>query len=307
MHTYPQALMEGDTQMSPGPDYENGSGYEQQYGDSPAPRRPRSEKLNSVLIVTIGFFALIIGGTIMAVNLSNPFSDIIKQGQERERLLAEQKEAELAAARSRDTDGDGLSDYDEINTSKTSPYLKDSDSDGYDDKAEIAMKTDPNCPEGQNCFSSSGEATTTGSVPLAQTSISNPTISITPDYIRQLMRQNGATDAQISSLTDDELMAAYKSYLEANPEVAASLASQGISTDISASGQSPSLSQPNTGNVDLKSLGVSSVQDLQNLTGAQIRQLMIQAGASASILASVTDDQLKAMFVAQLQNNSQTQ
>ena len=34
----------------------------------------------------------------------------------------------------RDTDQDGLSDFDEINIYQTSPYLKDSDSDGVDDQ-----------------------------------------------------------------------------------------------------------------------------------------------------------------------------
>jgi hypothetical protein len=51
-----------------------------------------------------------------------------------------------------DTDGDGLSDYNEVFLYGTSPYLEDTDSDGISDYEEIARGTDPNCPEGSNCF-----------------------------------------------------------------------------------------------------------------------------------------------------------
>lgn len=46
-----------------------------------------------------------------------------------------------------DTDGDGLTDYDEVMKYKTSPIQADSDSDGLNDGAEIARKTDPNNPD----------------------------------------------------------------------------------------------------------------------------------------------------------------
>ena len=44
-----------------------------------------------------------------------------------------------------------MNDYVELYNSRTSPYLRDSDSDGIDDKAEIDQGTDPNCPKGQDC------------------------------------------------------------------------------------------------------------------------------------------------------------
>lgn len=64
----------------------------------------------------------------------------------------EQEEKAARALKLKDTDRDGISDYDEIYMYKTSPYLADSDSDGLSDAQEIAQGTDPNCPEGRNCF-----------------------------------------------------------------------------------------------------------------------------------------------------------
>ena len=55
------------------------------------------------------------------------------------------------AARDKDTDNDGLSDWDELYVHKTSPFIEDSDSDGYSDGQEIQLGKDPNCPTGHNC------------------------------------------------------------------------------------------------------------------------------------------------------------
>ena len=56
-----------------------------------------------------------------------------------------------AELREKDTDGDGLSDWEETNIYDTSSYLADTDSDGISDKEEIDAGTDPNCAEGTSC------------------------------------------------------------------------------------------------------------------------------------------------------------
>ena len=58
---------------------------------------------------------------------------------------------EMDATKSKDTDKDGLSDWDELYIYKTSPYIEDSDSDGYTDGQEVKSGKDPNCPTGQYC------------------------------------------------------------------------------------------------------------------------------------------------------------
>lgn len=66
-----------------------------------------------------------------------------------------QEENSEEALKSKDTDGDGLSDWDELYFYKTSPYLEDSDSDGFTDKEEVDSDNDPNCPIGRDCYASS--------------------------------------------------------------------------------------------------------------------------------------------------------
>lgn len=70
-----------------------------------------------------------------------------------------QEQKDIEALKKKDTDGDGLSDYDELYVYKTSPYLKDSDSDGVDDKTEVFGGTDPNCPTGKVCDVATSAAT----------------------------------------------------------------------------------------------------------------------------------------------------
>lgn len=50
-----------------------------------------------------------------------------------------------------DTDQDGLTDFEELTYHETSPYIKDTDSDGIDDKTEVDNGTDPTCPDGADC------------------------------------------------------------------------------------------------------------------------------------------------------------
>lgn len=73
--------------------------------------------------------------------------------------------------RTQDTDGDGLTDYDELYVFRTSPFLEDSDSDGVNDGAEVAAESDPNCPAGKTCrqakIFATGQQPDAGTAPTA--------------------------------------------------------------------------------------------------------------------------------------------
>lgn len=93
-----------------------------------------------------------------------------------------------------DTDGDTLTDYDELYVFLTSPYLEDTDGDGDFDGVEIAANTDPKCPKGKDCATltpSSAASGQTATVPGADE-------APVPDTIQALIDVFGA---DIASLT----------------------------------------------------------------------------------------------------------
>ncbi len=129
-----------------------------------------------------------------------------------------------------DTDGDGLSDYDEINIYHTSPYLEDSDSDGISDLKEIKQGTDPTCAEGRNCNATTIVATSsiTTTNPTDLTAV--PTLSasgtdstalqsmmsgqLDATALRQLLISSGADKATLDKISDTDLLNAYQDTLK---------------------------------------------------------------------------------------------
>jgi len=125
-------------------------------------------------------------------------------------LTAEEK------TKNQDTDGDSLSDWDELNIYHTSPYLADSDSDGIADGTEIKNGTDPNCPEGNNC---NGVATLATSTPAADQNIASSSQTellnllsgaSDPAALRKILLQSGIDKKSLDKLTDDQLIKVYQ-------------------------------------------------------------------------------------------------
>ncbi len=167
----------------------------------------------------------------------------------------------------KDTDRDGISDYDEQYTYLTSAYLADSDSDGASDAEEIAQKQDPNCPQGKDCFdlqSSVPRAATSTFVAEADANLAavrsgarppqtgveefivNPKVpeSMTAEDTRAYIRSQGLLPAdQLATLSDEAVMQAYRmSYQEAlRIQSARAAASPSVSSSVSTTAPSPSL------------------------------------------------------------------
>jgi hypothetical protein len=180
----------------------------------------------------------------------------------------------VEALKNKDTDGDGLSDYDEIYIYKTSPYLKDTDSDGYDDKTEVTTGNDPLCPKGQNCGPQvnklSGETPITPNQPTAE-------------QIRQFLKTNGATDEILSKYDDAALLKLYKEVANSD--------SLSITTN-QPSNESNSSATPNTTPSQLTQEQKDAVL---KLSGAELRQLLINSGADATMLEKFDDDTVKSI------------
>src|SRR3989338_4602783 len=119
--------------------------------------------------------------------------------------------------KTKDTDSDGLSDYDELNVYGTSPYLKDSDGDSYSDKIEIDSNNDPNCPKGTECRTGlpagAGEAPPR---PPTPTTPPPPTLQKrTPQELRTLLLATGqVTEDQLKLIDDATLMQMYQETLK---------------------------------------------------------------------------------------------
>lgn len=128
----------------------------------------------------------------------------------------------------KDTDGDGLSDWDELYVYGTSPYLMDTSGDGISDLEAIKMGIDPNCPRGRDCSYFSAEENlfsdqisvdslfstldqSAGTEPPAVNE--QEILSLIMDgsvSVRDLFLQSGEFDKEfLDQYTDDELLEAY--------------------------------------------------------------------------------------------------
>jgi len=171
----------------------------------------KEQKIGVVLLLFFGVLAIGLGvlqirNTIYApLALSNAIPPDIKDAVNDPTVL-----------KYRDTDGDGLSDFDELYVYSTSPYLKDSDSDGIDDKTEILQGTNPNCDEKKSACtnylvndtaadsvtSSTGSTLASGSIPDLVKDVQDP------KKVRELILSSGAIDKKsLDQISDEVLMA----------------------------------------------------------------------------------------------------
>lgn len=178
-------------------------------------------------ILFFGVFTLIYGGFKIWKDIQSPS---LAQEQSRQTLQQQIANTQLSAPtdaelRERDTDGDGLNDWDELNRYGTSPYLKDSDGDSYSDKTEIDSKNDPNCPRGQNCRVGAFTPPATTSpqsffsellppAPEAQATPPPDLANMTPQQLRDLLLKTGeVTKEQLDQIDDAALMQMYRETL----------------------------------------------------------------------------------------------
>ena len=104
------------------------------------------QKFSSVILGVCGGFALVLSFAQVRTQILSPFF-VKRQVLDTSRAFFAKQDEEaqkLELLKKKDTDGDGLSDYDELYIYHTSPYLADTDGDTIPDGEEVARGIDPN-------------------------------------------------------------------------------------------------------------------------------------------------------------------
>lgn len=186
----------------------------------------REQKTGLGMVVGFGSLALVFGVFFLWKHIASPF--VVSYVGPKFLTGDEKQQQAMETLKKQDTDADGLDDYSELYIYKTSPYLKDSDSDGTEDKAEIAHGDDPNCAPNMPCAAATADAvnpatlqgtfaekiaaeagaTPAPEAPATSVDVEATLASMTTDQIRTLLIQAGGDAAAINALSDDDLRAA---------------------------------------------------------------------------------------------------
>lgn len=204
----------------------------------------KNQKISLGFLVIFALVVVVLGSVQMRNNIRAPF-DIpaaIKEKLKAEKNQPMVSSTDLAVTddRNKDTDRDGVSDSDENNIYATSPYLDDSDSDGFTDFEEIKNGTDPNCPLGKSCTASILNTSTsevpaktiasssqgiavgngTSTVGAADTQILQDLLSgkSDPNIIRKLLLDSGMDKTQLDQISDEELLKSYEEVLQSQSQ-----------------------------------------------------------------------------------------
>ncbi len=220
--------------------------------------------------IIFGLIALIFGGWRIIDTIRSPF--VIDQNtlatKQQIQGTVEDQIKNLAELRAKDTDGDGLSDYDELYVYGTSPYLEDSDSDSYSDKLEIETGNNPLCPAGQKCLVDSAATVTSSQTTVTSEVLIDP-YNISAAEIRQLLLNSGLDQATLNEIDDNSLRQMFlQAYVETENQVG-----------------------PITGQAS------STVGDEVVISSpAQLRELLIANGVPAEQVNAVSDQDLMDLY-----------
>ena len=282
----------------------------------------REQKVGFTLLLVFAVFAIGLGIMQIRNTMYAPFS--LGSGIPSE-IAAEINSPETLAYR--DTDNDGLSDFDELYVYQTSPYLADTDSDGISDFQEVKNGTNPLCPEGKDCslpvpvdnpdFSASSSIPSSASLE-EQRLKSNAEIQkqvqdlpnqlraqfSDPVELRKILANSGLSDDQIKSVTDEQLLQIADSALKSQGIVAMASSTPlmfgsnpvnpvlgGYTNTLPSVNSMVAASGPVTLQIPAGlNLPAELIKKLSD--PAQARPLLIQQGADAETVGRLSDDEV---------------
>lgn len=216
----------------------NRENLEEHAGDMIQPHVVSLGKGQKIAVFVLAFFTLVL----MFVGVSNIGSKIKEpNGQYRGENSDKTSQVKSSASdqgvdtdeslRTKDTDGDGINDYEELNVYKTSPYLEDSDSDGYSDGSEIESNNNPNCPNGKDCgvfmdTIKTDSGTDIVSAPKSSNTINSENAPTSSDELQTILSGNsdaktlrkallssGVDPEMLGRISDEDLLRGYRETL----------------------------------------------------------------------------------------------
>lgn len=252
------------------------SPFEDPYSD-PDNYQNTVKKRALIILVVFGFITLYFGVWFIGQKISAPFESEVSTNKDSTTTNATDEQA--GSLRDRDTDGDGLNDFDELNIYKTSPYIADSDSDGLNDNVEIAGGTDPNCPVGQTCgrvlTNTDGNQAADELFPdlvppdmsdtVASTNLSN----LSADELREILKGAGVAANEVDKISDEDLLATYQEVLAEE--------GQGTGTTV-------------------EDMSTVTYEELSSLSADDIRQILVDSGTPQDIINQYDDATLIQIF-----------
>ena len=223
-------------------------------------RKPRAIVFGLGVVFLLGVSSFAMAFKAFPSRLSQPFN--LLPAKSLSSISFNQGLTEDLLIDSKDTDKDGIPDIQELQVYGTSPFLPDSDSDGFNDKQEIDNGEDPNCPAGISCASLTLPADQTG--PALPDSLDG----LTPEQIRSLLLQSGASEEELKAVSDEELKSIYQQAII----------------------QGQSDASTGAGLTELKP------SDYEAITPDQLRALLIDQGASQEDLKDLSDADLRQLW-----------
>ncbi|MBI5466760.1 MAG: hypothetical protein HY975_00910 [Candidatus Kerfeldbacteria bacterium] len=185
--------------------------------------------------------------------------------------------AQLEKLKNVDTDGDTVSDYDELFQYHSSPYLKSSAGDGISDGDKVKNGLDPNCPVGEQC--QAFHLVTTATDANGQ---------LTPEFLRQALQAAGVPKTTLDQTDDATLLRIYRQVVLQQP----------VTTN---SNSSTNASTTNTSATNTSTSTTDTLGQFQDLSSSDIRSYLVQSGISQSELDKVDDATLKQIFQEAIQ------
>ncbi|MEK7649006.1 MAG: thrombospondin type 3 repeat-containing protein, partial [Patescibacteria group bacterium] len=197
------------------------------------PNRQKAQRSELVLVGVLFLFgigSIIFGISRLQDKIQSPFR-ISNIPDEAPNLLegVDMQGIDVEGLKTKDTDNDGLSDYQETYITQTSVYLNDTDGDGISDREEISGGTNPACPEGQQCFNGStatplpinknlpprqGEGPTGTDPAAAINQVVQQFQQKTPEQIRAFLKEQGLSEDQLKLVPDAMLQNIYAQGLQ---------------------------------------------------------------------------------------------